>query len=46
MCFAGEGRDTIEAITFKELRQKVAVYASAMRRLGVQIGDRVVGMCH
>lgn len=39
----GEGRETIEKITFKELRQKVAVYASAMRRLGVQIGDRVVG---
>ena len=41
----GEGRVTVEKITFKELRQKVAVYASAMRRLGVQIGDRVVGEC-
>lgn len=39
----GEGRETIEKITFKELHQKVAVYASAMRRLGVQVGDRVVG---
>ena len=41
----GEGRETVEAITYKELKQKVAVYASAMKRLGVQIGDRVVGMC-
>ncbi|XP_052802032.1 acetoacetyl-CoA synthetase-like [Mya arenaria] len=39
----GEGREKIEAITFKELGQKVAVYASAMRRLGVTVGDRVVG---
>ncbi|KAL4224428.1 hypothetical protein ACF0H5_017880 [Mactra antiquata] len=39
----GEGRENVEEITFKELRQKVSLYASAMKRLGVQVGDRVVG---
>lgn len=39
----GEGKNTVEKMTFRELREKVAVYASAMRRLGVQVGDRVVG---
>ncbi|XP_052222832.1 acetoacetyl-CoA synthetase-like isoform X2 [Dreissena polymorpha] len=39
----GEGCDGIATLTFKELRQKVAVYASALGRLGVKVGDRVVG---
>lgn len=40
---AGEGCVGVSAITFQELREKVAVYASALRRLGVTVGDRVVG---
>jgi len=30
-------------VTFEELRQAVALYAAAMRKMGVKIGDRVVG---
>lgn len=30
-------------MTFEELRQAVALYAAAMRKMGVKIGDRVVG---
>lgn len=30
-------------VTFEELRQQVALYAAAMRKMGVSRGDRVVG---
>lgn len=32
-------------VTFEELRQQVALYAAAMRKMGVSKGDRVVGEC-
>ncbi|XP_039361514.1 acetoacetyl-CoA synthetase [Mauremys reevesii] len=40
---AKEGKEEILKVTFEELRQDVALYASAMRKMGVKIGDRVVG---
>nr|XP_002129031.1 acetoacetyl-CoA synthetase-like [Ciona intestinalis] len=39
---AGEGRN-IESLSYKELRIKVALYSSALRKLGIESGDRVVG---
>lgn len=30
-------------VTFGELRRDVALFAAAMRKMGVQTGDRVVG---
>lgn len=30
-------------VTFEELRQAVALYAAAMRKMGVKMGDRIVG---
>lgn len=30
-------------MTYGELRRDVALYAAAMRKMGVQTGDRVVG---
>lgn len=30
-------------VTFGELRRDVALFAAAMRKMGVQAGDRVVG---
>ncbi|CAM4565323.1 unnamed protein product, partial [Lepidochelys kempii] len=39
---AKEGKEEISKVTFEELRQDVALYASAMRKMGVKIGDRVV----
>ncbi len=45
--FAVEGREEIRQRTFAQLRDDVAVYAAAMRHMGVQEGDRVVGkFCH
>ncbi|XP_004636019.1 acetoacetyl-CoA synthetase [Octodon degus] len=38
-----EGKDEIEKVTFGELRQQVALFATAMRKMGVRKGDRVVG---
>ena len=38
----GEGRETVK-ITYAGLYDKVAVYASALRNLGVVTGDRVAG---
>lgn len=32
-------------MTFEELRQQVALFAAAMRKMGVKKGDRVVGEC-
>ncbi|XP_054852321.1 acetoacetyl-CoA synthetase [Eublepharis macularius] len=40
---AQEGKEEILKVTFGELRQHVALYAAAMRKMGVQTGDRVVG---
>ncbi|KAM7331946.1 hypothetical protein ACRRTK_008654 [Alexandromys fortis] len=38
-----EGREEIVKVTFGELRQQVALFAAAMRKMGVKKGDRVVG---
>ncbi|XP_077164216.1 acetoacetyl-CoA synthetase isoform X1 [Paroedura picta] len=40
---AQEGKEEILKVTFGELRQHVALYAAALRKMGVQTGDRVVG---
>uniref|UniRef100_A0A8C3V9B6 Acetoacetyl-CoA synthetase n=1 Tax=Catharus ustulatus TaxID=91951 RepID=A0A8C3V9B6_CATUS len=40
---AREGKEEILKVTFEELRQAVALYAAAMRKMGVKVGDRVVG---
>ncbi|KAM4809160.1 acetoacetyl-CoA synthetase [Rhinophrynus dorsalis] len=39
----GEGKENIEKVTFAELREHVALYAAAMRKMGIRSGDRVVG---
>lgn len=39
----GEGSEEIVKVTFGELRRDVALFAGAMRKMGVQTGDRVVG---
>ncbi|BFZ04719.1 hypothetical protein BsWGS_07758 [Bradybaena similaris] len=39
----GEGQTSVKRKTHRELRQSVAAYAAAMRHMGVQKGDRVVG---
>jgi len=38
-----EGRPDVATYTFKEIRQQVSKYAAAMKRMGVQTGDRVAG---
>uniref|UniRef100_A0A8C5KNN5 Acetoacetyl-CoA synthetase n=1 Tax=Jaculus jaculus TaxID=51337 RepID=A0A8C5KNN5_JACJA len=40
---AREGKEEIVKVTFEELKQQVALFAAAMRRMGVKKGDRVVG---
>ncbi|XP_048467670.1 acetoacetyl-CoA synthetase-like [Rhincodon typus] len=40
---ASEGKEEIVKMTFKELKRDVALYAAALRKLGVKMGDRVVG---
>ncbi|XP_053136184.1 acetoacetyl-CoA synthetase isoform X1 [Hemicordylus capensis] len=40
---AQEGKEEILKVRFDELRQHVALFAAAMRKMGVQTGDRVVG---
>uniref|UniRef100_A0A3P9NSQ3 Acetoacetyl-CoA synthetase n=1 Tax=Poecilia reticulata TaxID=8081 RepID=A0A3P9NSQ3_POERE len=40
---AREGKEEIVKVTFGELRRDVAVFAAAMRKMGIQTGDRVVG---
>ncbi|XP_006874584.1 PREDICTED: acetoacetyl-CoA synthetase [Chrysochloris asiatica] len=40
---AREGKEEIVKVTFEELRQQVALFAAAMRKMGVKVGDRVVG---
>ena len=39
----GEGRPEVTTITYKALYEEVAVYAEALKKLGIQKGDRVVG---
>ncbi|ELK14257.1 Acetoacetyl-CoA synthetase [Pteropus alecto] len=38
-----EDKEEIVKVTFEELRQQVALFAAAMRKMGVEKGDRVVG---
>ncbi|XP_077149378.1 acetoacetyl-CoA synthetase [Ranitomeya variabilis] len=38
-----ESNENVEKVTFEELRRDVALYAAAMRKMGVETGDRVVG---
>ncbi|MBN3311673.1 AACS synthetase, partial [Atractosteus spatula] len=40
---ATEAREEITKVTFGELRRDVALYAAAMRKMGILTGDRVVG---
>ncbi|XP_076006898.1 acetoacetyl-CoA synthetase [Genypterus blacodes] len=40
---ATEANDEIAKVTFGELRRDVALFAAAMRKMGIQTGDRVVG---
>ncbi|XP_057382116.1 acetoacetyl-CoA synthetase isoform X4 [Balaenoptera acutorostrata] len=40
---AREGREEIKKVSFEELRRQVALYAAAMRKMGVRRGDRVIG---
>ncbi|CAH2295729.1 acetoacetyl- synthetase [Pelobates cultripes] len=40
---AREGKENVEKVTFEELRRNVALFAAAMRKMGVNTGDRVVG---
>ncbi|KAG7282424.1 hypothetical protein CRUP_029745 [Coryphaenoides rupestris] len=38
-----ESKEEITKVTFWELRRDVALFAAAMRKMGVRMGDRVVG---
>ncbi|XP_068099906.1 acetoacetyl-CoA synthetase isoform X1 [Hyperolius riggenbachi] len=40
---AREGKESVEKVTFEELRRDVALFAAAMRKMGIETGDRVVG---
>ncbi|XP_071849062.1 acetoacetyl-CoA synthetase-like isoform X2 [Apostichopus japonicus] len=40
---AGEKQEEVESVTFKELKHHVRQLAAAMRKMGVETGDRVVG---
>lgn len=40
---SAEANEEIVKVTFGELRSDVALFAAAMRKMGVQTGDRVVG---
>uniref|UniRef100_A0A672HU72 Acetoacetyl-CoA synthetase n=1 Tax=Salarias fasciatus TaxID=181472 RepID=A0A672HU72_SALFA len=40
---ARESKGEIVKVTFGELRRDVALFAAAMRKMGIQTGDRVVG---
>lgn len=42
-CLTAEGKEEIEKVTFGELKRDVALYAAALRKMGLKIGDRVVG---
>lgn len=43
LCPPAEANDEIVKVTFGELRRDVALFAAAMRKMGLQTGDRVVG---
>lgn len=43
LCLLGEANEEILKVTFGELKRDVALFAAAMRKMGVQTGDRVVG---
>uniref|UniRef100_H3AT78 Acetoacetyl-CoA synthetase n=1 Tax=Latimeria chalumnae TaxID=7897 RepID=H3AT78_LATCH len=43
LLFSEECKEEITKVTFGELRKDVALYAAAMRKMGVRAGDRVVG---
>lgn len=43
LCPSAEANEEIVKVTFGELRRDVALFAAAMRKMGVQTGDRVVG---
>lgn len=45
MCVA-EANEEIVKVTYGELRRDVALFAAAMRKMGIKTGDRVVGECH
>lgn len=40
---AAEAREEITKVTYGELRRDVALFAAAMRKMGIAPGDRVVG---
>uniref|UniRef100_A0A8C6PZA3 Acetoacetyl-CoA synthetase n=1 Tax=Nothobranchius furzeri TaxID=105023 RepID=A0A8C6PZA3_NOTFU len=40
---AREGKEEVVKVTFGELRRDVALFAAAMRKMGIRTGDRVVG---
>ncbi|MED6249969.1 hypothetical protein ATANTOWER_022512, partial [Ataeniobius toweri] len=40
---AREGNEEIMKVTFGELKRNVALFAAAMRKMGIQTGDRVAG---
>ncbi|KAG8456012.1 hypothetical protein GDO86_001991 [Hymenochirus boettgeri] len=40
---AREGKEDVIKVTFGELRKDVALFAAAMRKMGIKTGDRVVG---
>ncbi|XP_013403238.1 acetoacetyl-CoA synthetase [Lingula anatina] len=40
---AVEGREQVKKITHRELRDRVALYASAMKKMGIKKNDRIVG---
>lgn len=42
-CLSAEANEEIVKVTYGELRRDVALFAAAMRKMGVQTGDRVVG---
>lgn len=43
LCLPAEANEEIVKVTYGELRRDVALFAAAMRKMGVQTGDRVVG---
>lgn len=43
LCLPGEANEEIVKVTFGQLRRDVALFAAAMRKMGIQTGDRVVG---
>lgn len=45
VCLA-EANEEIVKVTYGELRRDVALFAAAMRKMGIKTGDRVVGECH